>query len=405
MTRGGVERSVSERVARAAIDLIPQWYSAEFGPQSHILRVGQYALPFKSHRKLTPKLVDLKQGMEARLPALVELFAKSDPPSLVDLVQEDFATRWLTTAASFVNWKRLIEYARGVVERTYENAAVQKTLVLRPHAVGTLDIADPAHQKAFDPVATSQWTYLEATGDLLLSGYGEATWDDLKAPTDYHLHPYFLLPLVSRLGAGDVAVVITTRRDVVILNKDDLIASKRRGRWRVYDSPTFKNALVDIVGTYAIGANLFPVLFDLSYRRHGALLIFDPGHHVLKQVVNPASIVQNKDRGALATVCGACDTIYIDHSKKFIAQRRRFLELAGVDGALIFDSKRVTAVGAMIRTHESVRRGYGARTVAALSAYRYGGVPLKVSADGEVVVHFKSGSGDKRECEAALAFA
>ena len=82
-----------------------------------------------------------------------------------------------------------------------------------------------------------------------------------------------------------------------------------------------------------------------------------------------------------------------------------FAELAGLDGATVFDDRSVLAFGAIIRTHPLTGDHFGARTTAAYSAYRWGGVPIKISADGEIAVLFSSGdaaTGDVRD--AALAF-
>jgi DNA integrity scanning protein DisA with diadenylate cyclase activity len=70
------------------------------------------------------------------------------------------------------------------------------------------------------------------------------------------------------------------------------------------------------------------------------------------------------------------------------------MEVASIDGAVIFDANNVLAIGAVIETHEDVGSQAGARSTAALSAYHWGGRPVKVSSDGEISVYFASTEGE-----------
>jgi hypothetical protein len=83
--------------------------------------------------------------------------------------------------------------------------------------------------------------------------------------------------------------------------------------------------------------------------------------------------------------------------------KRRLIELAKVDGALVFDDEHLLAVGAIIAPHPSAGVQLGARATAARSAYLWGARPVNVSSDGDVTVYFKSRSGDE-ECDAVMEF-
>jgi DNA integrity scanning protein DisA with diadenylate cyclase activity len=79
------------------------------------------------------------------------------------------------------------------------------------------------------------------------------------------------------------------------------------------------------------------------------------------------------------------------------------IELANVDGALVFDNDQLLAVGGIIESHPSAGNQLGARTTAARSAHLWGAYPVNVSSDGDVTVHFKS-RGDGEECDAMMQF-
>ncbi len=81
-----------------------------------------------------------------------------------------------------------------------------------------------------------------------------------------------------------------------------------------------------------------------------------------------------------------------------------FLELASLDGAIIFDSDKIVAFGAMIDSHPDVGSHHGARTTAAYSAYKWGGHPIKISADEDIKVIFRSHSEDGQSTDATLDF-
>ena len=84
-------------------------------------------------------------------------------------------------------------------------------------------------------------------------------------------------------------------------------------------------------------------------------------------------------------------------------RRRRLIEMACADGAVVFDDNRLLAVGTLIRSHPSVGNQLGARTTAARSSYLWGAHPIKVSSDGDVTVYFRS-KNCKAECDAEMHF-
>jgi hypothetical protein len=153
-----------------------------------------------------------------------------------------------------------------------------------------------------------------------------------------------------------------------------------------------KNAIGDVLGkVYRVGCNMFELALDLSYRRHGGLLIFDPKHEAIGNIANDDSKltrgagVTPSDRQAL---CEVVRTAQMGDSASFSKIKRRLVELASMDGAVIFDEREVLAIGAMIKHHPEVGNHFGARETAAYSALHWGGRPMKVSADGDILIPF-----------------
>ena len=128
------------------------------------------------------------------------------------------------------------------------------------------------------------------------------------------------------------------------------------------------------------GANLFEVVLDLSMRRFGTLFVYDPEHRIRERILNPESIIfagwkpdANAESCSGQSLIGpSIENIAIGKGLGSLKSKRRLIELACVDGAVVFDDNHLLAVGALIRSHPSVGNQLGARTTAARSAYLWG---------------------------------
>ncbi len=332
-------------------------------------------------------------------------------PGLIDVLLENFAIEWLRIHSNTIDWVRLIKYLETLARRTYENQPVSVNLLIR-EGEGTGDITEPGLQKFLDRLASSPFSYLTLDPDLRLIDYGEVDWGQVKTPGSYQFHPEFLQPIHSVMTDRDISAHLTAEGDVVIMNKAGLLAARRRRKWKVYDVRTFKNSLAHCLGNRHVGGNLFEVVFDLSFRRQGALLIYDPEHCMREHILNTESLIASdwiadvepalQDSGQALIARLLADTA-VGKKAGSLRKKRRLIEMACVDGALIFDDDHLLAVGALIRSHPSVGNQFGARTTAARSAYLWGGHPIKVSSDGDVTVYFTSKDGES-QCDSEMQF-
>ena len=181
-----------------------------------------------------------------------------------------------------------------------------------------------------------------------------------------------------------------SRARVVPAGRAGLLAAERRNRRYIHNSTTLRGSLIDIFGNRHIGSNLYEIIVDLSYRRHGALLVYDPEHEVVDRVVNRESVFEPEGRPdeVHRLLAPVAQRIALGGAAKRDVKKRLLMEMATLDGAVVFDAGSILAFGAMIRTHPDVGRVVGARTTAAVSAYLDGGTTVKVSSDGDVCVLF-----------------
>ena len=395
-------------IGREIIRIVPHWYEAPYGPEQYTIPVGSHTARFCNHCRLTPNLRAFLSKICARTQALpLEHFVNL--PSLIDVLLESFAIEWLRMHSPTTDWVRFIKYLETLARRTYENQPVALNLIIR-QGTGLGDITRPHIQKFFDRLASSAFSYLAVDSDLRLIDYGEVEWTQIKAATSYKFHPEFLHPIHSVMDDTDLSAHLTTGGDLIIMSKAGLLATRRNRKWKIYDVRTFKNSLSYCLGNCYVGANLFEVVFDLSFRRQGALLIYDPEHQIQNHLLNPESLLfpdgmgDEVDRVSGQTLIGrSIEDIAIGKKAGSLKRKRRLIEMACVDGAVVFDDTRLLAVGALIRSHPGVGNQLGARTTAARSAYLWGARPIKVSSDGDVTIYFQSRKGEQ-SCDAVMNF-
>ena len=397
-------------IGREIIGLVPHWYEAQCGPEMYPIPIGGHTAHFYNHCKLTPNLRAFLRRICAQTRELpLQHFIRL--PGLIDVLLENLVIEWLRIHSSTVDWVRLIKYLEAVARRTCENQPVSVNLIIRDGA-GTGDITEPGLQKFLDRLASSAFSYLTVDPDLRLIDYGEVEWGQVKMPGSYKFHPEFLHPIHSVMTATDISAHLTAQGDIIIMNRAGLLAARRQRKWKVFDVRTFKNSLAHCLGNRDVGGNLFEVVFDLRFRRQGALLVYDPKHCIRQRILNTESFVASDWREDMEPSHQDCGRVLISRlladtavGKKAgsLRSKRRLIEMACVDGALVFDDDHLLAVGARIRSHPSVGNQLGARTTAARSAYLWGGHPIKVSSDGDVTVYFSSKHGDN-QCEAKIHF-
>lgn len=397
--------SKEETALRTIIDTIPQWYVGTIGPFVRSLSHGGSKVSFCSHRDLTPDLYDLRHYAETQLAGWIAQMPATPTPSALGKIREDLALFWLSNQAPTVDWAKFLAYSEWLRFRTYENQPVSLNLIISP-GEGGLDVTHDAIQKIIDPLASSQNAFLRVDYSGRFLNYEQVSWQETNEPADYKFNPDFVQPFVSRLGDGDFSFHVTPRRDIIILDRYGMLAAYRRGNWYIYAVQTLKNSITAITGHYRVGCNLFDVVFDLSYRRHGALLIYDPNHSVIQNVINKGSLIVPgaKPGIAHAMLASAVHPIRMGATSYEARKKRLLLEIASVDGAVIFDESNVLAFGAMIATHPDAGGQAGARTTAARSAYLFGGIPAKISSDGDISLLFKSRNLSGASADAELRF-
>lgn len=393
-------------VMETAVATVPQCYSSEFAKNTYELSFDDSVYRFQCHNPFTPKLQTLLTYIQNNLDVWRSQMPAIPTPRSLQQVEEDIAVHWLEIYDSSVNWNKFIAYIEYVRFRTYENNRVMTNIVIGG-GQGTLSLSDSAIQKIVDPLSTSMQVYFRVDRELRFLDYQEILWKQVSESLEYRFIPEFLEPFASILREGEFSVHLHRRGDIFIMDSHGLLASNRKGRWHVYDAPAIKRSVCDIMGNFTVGSNLFELMFDLSYRRHGALLIYDPKHNVINHVVNPQSIIGGKSPSpdtARAMLSPVVRDIRLGRTDRLIVKKNLFLEIAGLDGAVIFDDEELLAVGAMIKHHPNLGSYLGARTIATQSAYKYGGTPIKVSADGEIQILFESSDAKENASDAEMTF-
>ena len=314
-----------------------------------------------------------------------------------DWVCKDIGTKWLELNSSIKKeeWISIIEYCEEQINRTYENMPVSWNFIIdsKLTVTSSVSLKDSGDVKLLDVLAASNFTYFLVDEKLNIDSYSCINWDETTNSKSYSSVPNFLQPYWNRVDQGKIGVSITRAGDIIIYsNPKGMLLSIRKGRWTIYENASVKNMFgwclkcADSM-SYWVGCNIFDAVWDLSYRRHGALIIVSDDDSYEKHIINKNSIfvssVCTGIRKALKSSFELVDMNKLD--KKSI-----FLELASVDGAVVVDklTGKIKSFGSIVETHANAGEGNGARTTAAKSAIWHGHMyPVKVSSDGDITLY------------------
>lgn len=374
------------------MDTVPHWYQADHATYRYPLEVGGVELVFASHSALSPDLAAVYDFIGSRLRNWAESLPEVVTLRDLSSIRREVVIAWLRRHDPQVEWEKLFAWADNLEFRSSENRAVTLNLVLSP-GIGGTDITEVSLQKGLDSVATSGLVFVEVDKSLRFLDYRQITREDICRISAPSFNPEFLDQFASVLGPGQWSVHITEAGDTIVLDRGGLMATCRKGRWIIYDRQALIEAASSIFGGREVAANILLSALDLSYRRHGALLVFDPDRRVVDHVVDRACRIIDPERapsGVHALLGPRASTIKIGATREREHQRKLLLELATIDGAVLFDREAVLAFGAILHLHDGARGWLGARTTAAHSAHLWGGVPVMISADGEMTIVFES---------------
>lgn len=383
-----------EKLLQAVVDMVPQWFEGSSKElPTYKLNIEEQKISFVSHRRLTPSLSKILMYISQRLEGWLSQLPKDPTPSSINKIREEIALEWLSLCSTEeVQWHKLIGYLEALSYRTYENIPISTNLLIS-QGDGLFDLTDDAIQKILDPLACSLHTYFRINRNLQFVGYEEISWKAIKDTSGYKFTPEFLQPFASILQSNEFSVHLTNRNDLAVISKGGIIASCRKGKWYIYDPSTMKNSIVSMLGEYyTVGCNLFEVFFDLSYKRHGSLLVFDPHHKVINHIVNSGSRIDlnsSTSDTARQMLRESIKSINVSGETSSKRNKRLLLEIASLDGAVVFDKHSILAFGAMIDSHPEVGNHSGARTTAFHSAFLWGGYPAKISSDGDISIYFE----------------
>lgn len=396
---------ISEKEAiETFLNMIPNWYDYGSEVTTNFVVCGDTTTYIKAP-KPTPALKSIRDFASLSLKELIETTSSFSNSTAKRIIQEAMAIQWLTNIEEKIDWKKLIEFNDEMHGRTYENDSIAINLVfnLEDGIPASFDVTDRSFHKIIDPLGKDQSVFFVVNGKAEFIDYEYVKADDIGESHSYKFYPEFLhaYQQYKQIKDWPMSFHRTTRGDLIVCDSSGLRASYRKGNWYLYDPSHLKNMLSGLLvsfsnNSYRIGCNLYEILFDLSYKRHGALLVFTNNASFIENVTNQESIIGSEHVDEIRKGIGeAFINFRFDLENTQRISKRKFLEISGMDGAIIFGDDRIYGFGSMIRTAEGLSAA-GARTTAALSARGYNAFPVKVSSDGEITM-FHSSTGKKIE--------
>lgn len=380
------------------MEIIPQYYKSELGIGEKVsINIDGDIHVFNAFRKNTPNLNRLVEFIETNCDKFlsIDLNSKSIEKQLI---QRHIVNEWIKIKGYDGDWFEFFDYCDTIENKTYENSSIGFNFIYNPNeVVDSISVLKEAKkQKILDVLTESQYTYFKMGKDWKFIAYEHIHLSDIyNGDEEYKLIPEFLYPYKHILGNEECGITRTKRGDLIIFNKEGIIASNRKSSWKIYEPLTFKNALVDIFESsgcphYRIACNMVDIVFDLSYRRHGALIIFDLDETFNDKIQNQHSILDGTDNILYSALESSISLINLNTKFNKDIRKSLILELSSVDGAIVFNkSGKVKSFGSIVKNHINANMQEGARSTAAVSAYNYGMSPVfKISSDGEIQILF-----------------
>jgi hypothetical protein len=390
-------------ITRLIFDTVPELYEATAGPFPVQLAIPEEesslfsAIPLSAELKTYIQSCvaiweDLRPMTEGEITQIIER----------EWIQQKFAIAWLEQKTSIKTWPLILDHFQRLSRRTTENRMLSKTVVIEPgrSAGDSARLSDSGYFKVFDWLGSSSFTFFRTDEELGIKGLEAISLTDIKDLESYRFYPDMLHPVISTLSHPDAAVVhLSEKGGLLIAGRNGILASKRVGEsWSIYD----RDHVIESVGEVmrrqigesqraddptCVACSLFQILFDISMKRHGGLIVLDHAKNLAQYVVKGIERIQGSP---LNTIFTHSPFNGLEFS---IPEVRKLVELSAVDGALILDLQgNLQQVGSMIISHPTALNHFGTRDAAAYSAARNGATALKVSADGPVSIFFTTPS-------------
>ena len=395
---------IHQLVLTAVLDTLPQFFSSERGVICRKFKLGNYKVVRGAFCEISEELsvyfdeciqtcVRITDGIPDKAPNIMHY----------RFLQQICATIWLEKQTGIDTWGKIFDYFYRIRDRTIENFPVSKSFIVsnepKPEQHRTIDFFDPDSYRIMDWLTTSVYTFFKVTSELEFLSYESILPSKIRNFSSNYI-PDFLWPMASQVSIHEaqsklVLVEGNSRGDIIISGKKNIIASRVKGQWSVYDYPTLANSIANCL-KYGLNLDvgielkylsrvLFRLLFDISFRRHGGLIVIDRSLSHFKKY-STQGVFRNDD----STYSKLIPEQSIAEANPDVTAIKKILEISSIDGATFISlDGLVQGFGAIIAPHSDIKELSGSRTIAAKSAARYGSVSFKISSDGEVIAHFQ----------------
>jgi len=221
---------------------------------------------------------------------------------------------------------------------------------------------------------------------------------DLKSrhPGGKKFYPKWCENFARSTNDAIFGIILTPQGDILILENSDLTFTYRFGNWQYWNHTHLTDLLKDAARTPGISLSkgltrivhrLYRIAIDASFRRTGSLLVLLRNRRNLHEIVVVGDAIDDPKRSQLDK---AFDNA-LDFSLIPGIDPRIIVELASLDGAIVFDNKgKVLAYGSVLKPKKTgkISTAEGSRTKAAIGASNYG-IAIKVSLDGDIAIYYK----------------
>jgi len=312
-------------------------------------------------------------------------------------VQVDILNEWLSisTKNEGIAWATIVQAIDELCVHNNENNGKTFNIVVKKADTSNISLHD--FLKKYKKLTLSDSVYFSINTNMNIIEFNMIE-GSYKHQNNRSLLAEKLESFIQITRKQDVyfSIHVLDNGDIVIANKKGIVAAKRDNQWRIYILKALKDFYKERFVTlydkkYSIfGQQILHIAMKLSYRRKGAILIFDSKESTVFGKTYSKNFNQERQK-ILDELLGNLFVKTKTGSVK-INKEDVFMDIASQDGAMICsETKMIASNTFLIGDDNGTIEVQGARELAANIAFRSNEektIIIKISEDGKMKVFF-----------------
>jgi hypothetical protein len=297
----------------------------------------------------------------------------------------------------------LIEFFRDLSEQSYENSSLSFGVIIDKRKKVLVD-GDKIFPNDYlhDPTSKKYRAFTDGyRSAFLLDSVGrvgglidlEAEAKVKSALRGEHYFPEWCRNIALCSTRNRIGLSLTRQGDILYFEHGSLKFTRRFGRWQYWNHAYNIEILKTMARAQKVKPNilgkvtsyLYKYALDISFRHSGGLFVILRNKNEIHSIVRDGDSLKDVKRSEVKKQFDR----FLDGKSILGIDRNVILELASIDGALVFSNHGgLLAYGAILspKRRQNINSAEGSRSKAAIGASHFG-VAIKISSDGDITIY------------------